>query len=255
MKKTSIAAMVMACMMGVAVAAAPVVEDARVDAMVKQFVQMNQGQEIPAAQMGQVKEQAKLILQQQDVLKQEAVKLGLDKQADVKAMVQNAESQVIAAAYVEHLKDSITVNESDLLAKYREMTRELKLQAAEFNSAEEAAKAQELLLKGANFADLAKNLPAEQKPAIEGTWLPAAQMTQLPAGAQGLVKGQITAKPVELNGKFYLFRVAEERASGDAPAFEQIKEQLAQETKNAKVEEQIKQLFKANGIELDNIGQ
>ena len=87
MKKVSIAASVMACMVGVAVAAAPAVEDARVDAMVKQFEQMNQGQAIPAAQLTQIKEQAKQILQRQEILKQEAWKQKKKKKPEVQAML------------------------------------------------------------------------------------------------------------------------------------------------------------------------
>ena len=249
MKKVSIAAIVMACMVGVAVAAVPAVEDARVDAMVKQFEQMNQGQAIPAAQLAQIKEQAKQILQRQEILKQEALKQGLDKKPEVQAMLKNLESQVYAEAYVEQLKNTIVVSEADLQAKYREMTRELKLQFAEFNSKEDAVKAQQMLLKGANFADLAKAMP-EQKQNLDGNWWPVAQMGQFPEAIRGLVKGQITAEPVALEGKFYLFRVADERASKEAPAFEQIKDQLAAEAKNAKVEEQLKALFKANGLEI-----
>lgn len=249
MKKSSLAAVVMACMMGVAVAAAPMVEDIRVDALLKQFEQMNQGQNISAADRDKLKVQIKQQLQQQDVLKQEAVKLGLDKKPEVQAMVQNAESQVFASAYVEHLKNSIVVNDADLMAKYREMTRELKLQFAEFGSRDEVMKAQQLLLKGANFADLAKTMP-EQQQNVAGNWWPAEQMGQFPEAVKSLVKGQITAEPVELEGKFYLFRVADERASAEAPPFEQIKVQLAEEAKNAKVEEQLKQLFKASGLEL-----
>ena len=119
MKKASIAAIVMACMVGVAVAAVPAVEDARVDAMVKQFEQMNQGQAIPAAQLTQIKEQAKQILQRQEILKQEALKQGLDKKPEVQAMLKNLESQVYAEAYVEQLKNTIVVSEADLQAKYR----------------------------------------------------------------------------------------------------------------------------------------
>ena len=249
MKKVSIAAIVMACMVGVAVAAVPAVEDARVDAMVKQFEQMNQGQAIPAAQLAQIKEQAKQILQRQEILKQEALKQGLDKKPEVQAMLKNLESQVYAEAYVEQLKNTIVVSEADLQAKYREMTRELKLQFAEFNSKEDAVKAQQMLLKGANFAGVAKAMP-EQKQNLDGNWWPAAQMGQFPEAIRGLVKGQITAEPVALEGKFYLFRVADERASKEAPAWEQITEQLAAQPKNAKVEEQLKALFKANGLEI-----
>ena len=72
----------------------------------------------------------------------------------------------------------------------------------------------------------------------------------IPRSDTWLGKGQITAEPVALEGKFYLFRVADERASKEAPAFEQIKDQLAAEAKNAKVEEQLKALFKANGLEI-----
>ena len=104
MKKTSIAAILMACMVGVAVAAVPAIEEVRIDALVKQFEQMNPGQQMPAADRDHLKGQIKSHLQQQEVLKQEALKLGLDKQPEVKAMLQNMEAEVYAAKYVEHLK-------------------------------------------------------------------------------------------------------------------------------------------------------
>ena len=253
MKKSSIAAAIMACMVGMAVAAAPTVDDVRVDAMVKQFTQqfqgMNQGQAIPAEQQAQLKQQIKQHLLQQEVLKQEALKIGLDKKPEVQAMLKNFEAQVYADAYLQQLKDNVTVSEADLQAKYRAKFSEVKLQFAEFASKDEAVKAQQLLLKGANFADLAKTL-SNQKESIEGQWWPVEQMGQFPDAVKSLVKGQITAEPVELDGKFYLFRVGEERMGAQAPAFEQVKEQLANEAKEAKVKEQVMGLFKANGLEM-----
>ncbi|UOO91988.1 peptidyl-prolyl cis-trans isomerase [Vitreoscilla stercoraria] len=249
MKKTSIAAILMACMVGVAVAAAPAIEEVRIDALVKQFEQMNPGQQMPAADRDHLKGQIKSHLQQQEILKQEALKLGLNNQPEVKAMLQNMEAEVYAAKYVEHLKANVVISDADLHAKYRELTRELKLQFAEFDNREAAIQAQELLKKGAMFTDLVKLLPAQEQ-GLAGNWWPAAEMGQFPAGVQGLVKGQITAEPVEIEGKFYLFRVADERASAEAPAFDAIKDQLANETREAKVKEQLITLFKANGVEV-----
>ena len=249
MKKNSIAAVLMACMVGAAFAAAPNIDQVRVDALFKQFEQMNPGQKMAPADAAQLQGQIKSHLQQQEVLKQEALKLGLNDKADVKAMLQNMEAEVYAAKYIEHLKDSVQVSDADLQAKYRQMTRELKLQFAEFDSADAANKALETLKKGANFADLSKTLPGQEQ-ALAGNWWPAAEMSQFPTEVQNLIKGQITAQAVEVEGKFYLFRVADERSSEQAPAFELIKEQLANETKEAKVKEQLIALFKANGVEV-----
>ena len=69
--------------------------------------------------------------------------------------------------------------------------------------------------------------------------------------ASQLKNGQISPNVINIDGHFFLLKVAGMRQAPNAPAFNQIKEQLREQAKQQKVQEQINQLLQKNGISLN----
>ena len=103
---------------GLALAEAPKVDQARIDAMLKQVqAQMAAQPQQPGAPLpnkAQLTQDITRELQTVDVLQAEAVKAGLDKQPDIQAGLANLQAQYYANAYVDHLRAKIEVSDSDL---------------------------------------------------------------------------------------------------------------------------------------------
>lgn len=250
MKKSAYAIALTALAATVAYAAVPAVSPERIDVAIEAINQQNQaqgGQTIPADKLANAKKDIAVEIQKSDLLKNEALKLGLDKDAKVQAQLQNVESQFYAQQFIEHLKKSITISDADLLAVYNSMAMEHKLQIAVFHSAEEANAAKEKLLKGMSFEDLVKTLP-DQAPGNNQY----VNLAQLPPPIKNalsrLTRGQITPEPVNFNGAYMLLKLADSRKNPNVPGFDQVKNQLADQAKIQKIQAQIEQLFKDNGL-------
>ena len=128
------------------------------------------------------------------------------------------------------------------------MAKMVQIQQVSFKTAAEAKEAQNLLLKGLSFADLMKRYPNEEQKFNQ--FVAPQQLPPPFATALGnMVRGDVTHEPVELNGQFYLIKLAAEQRNPEMPPFEQVKDQVLQQAKQQKVQEQIRKLLKDNGIE------
>ncbi len=247
-KYTTLAAAAVLAAAGLAVAKAPEIDRGRIDSMVAQVLQ--QADNTPGTQRpdgAAIRKNVILQLQTAEVLKNEAFKAGLNKDAEVQNQFKNVEAQFYAMQYALYLERNTEVSEAELRAGYDRQTRVVKLQQVHFPSAEEARKAQELLLKGLSFDELMKRYPnPEQAFAdfISPQQLPPV-MAQL---VDGMTRGQVTREPVNMDGKFYLFKLAASERNPEAPPFEQVKPFLTQQVKQQKVQEQIEKILKENGV-------
>lgn len=233
---------------GLAVAKAPEIESGRIDSMVAQVLQ--QADAAPGTQRpdgAAIRKNVILQLQTAEVLKNEALKAGLDKDAEVQNQLKNVEAQFYAMQYALYLERNTEVSEAELRAGYEQQTRVIKLQQVHFASAEEAREAQALLLKGLSFEALMKRYPNPEQ-AFDGLVSPQQLPPEMAQLVNGMTRGQVTREPVQMNGRFYLFKLAASERSPDAPPFEQVKPFLAQQVKQQKVQEQIEKILKANGI-------
>ncbi|EGV38862.1 peptidyl-prolyl cis-trans isomerase [Neisseria weaveri] len=239
---------------GTVAAKAPEIETARIDSMVSQI--MKQADADPHLTQkpdgAAIRKDVLLQLQSFEILKNEALKLGLDKEPDVQNQWKNVEAQFYAQQYSQYLERNTEVDEAEIRAVYDRETRVIRLQQVHFDTKEAAAEAQSLLLKGLSFEELMKRYPNPEQQALNELISPS----QLPGNLSGLVaqmsRGQVTAEPVELDGKYYLFKLAASERAADAPPFEQIKYQLTMHAKAQKVQEKIENLLKENGIHPDN---
>ena len=235
-------------------AAAPAVEPARIDNMLKQVL-AQQAQNpheghghAPKPDTEALRKSITRELQTMEVLKAEALKAGLDKQPDIQNSFKNLEAQFYAAQYVEHLRNQIQINDADLRATYEQLNREIKLQQVQFATAAEAKQAQALLLKGLSFEELMKRFPNPEQ--NFNNWLAPQQLPpELAAVIMPMTRGEVTREPLLFNDKYYVFKVAAVQQSDQAPPFEQVKPQLQEAAKQQKVSAELEKLLKANGIE------
>lgn len=226
--------------------AAPKIEPARIDSMVKQFMQQNPVP-VDAAQTAALRKQVEIQLQSAEILKDEALKVGLDKNRDVQIQLKNLEAQFYAAQYASYLESQVKIDENELRTLYDNMTRVIQLQQVRFKTAEEAKQAQQLLLKGLSFEDLMKHYPNpdQQMNGLISTQQLPPEIAQV---VNNMVRGEVSREPVAFNGEFYLLKIAVSERSPEAPPFEQAKGKLIQQAKQEKAQAQIIQLLKANGI-------
>ncbi len=250
MNKKWIAATLAASVFGLAIAKAPEIDKLRVEAtykvVVQQMAQMGQTA-LPENEAVEIKKEIAKNLQQADVLKAAALKEGLDQKPEIKAQFANFEAQFYANEYVEYLKQSIQVSDQELLEAYNNATREIRLQNIAFESEEAALKAQELLVKGMTFENLAKQHGDLSN--FQSDWLTPQQLPpELANAAQQMVKNEITAKPIQLDGQYFLIRISDTRTTAEKVPFAQMKETLLDQIRTSKVMDKVAKILEEAGV-------
>lgn len=247
--QTTFLALTLAALFAVA-ADTPKIDEARINAVITQIEAQakESGTEIPAEQRTAFREQVTRDLQRAEVMKNAALAAGLDKDANVQNQLKNIEAQFYAAQYVEHLKNTVSVSESDLRQLYERLGREVKIQMAAFHNEADARAAQEKLLKGMSFSDLLASLP--NQPASPPDFISTQMLPpEFASVIDSMEKGKISTDPVAYQGVYYLFKVADTRKGANLPPFEQVKPRLIAQKKDEAVREQIQKLLKDNGLE------
>lgn len=232
---------------GIAIGKVPEIERSRVDALVAE--ELENASLMPDGQKPDVESLRKNItlqLQTVEILKNEALKIGLDKKPEVQAHFKNAEAQFYATQYALHLEREAQVNEADIRAAYDSQTRAVKIQQVNFATVEEARQAQQLLLKGLSFDGLMQRYPSPEQ--IGGFISPNQLPPVLADVINRMSRGQVTREPVEMNGRFYLFKLTASERNPDAPPFEQIKDILIRKAKQEKMQQQIDELLQKEGL-------
>lgn len=233
--------------------AAPSIDSARIDSMVEQLNSHHvhshtQGMPSDHHQEEQeLRKQAEQQLQTLEVLKNEAFKAGLNKQAHVQARFQNLEAHFYASEYVEYLEAQMPVSDEELQLAYQEISRSFKLQQVRFDTVEQAKEAQQLLLKGLSFQELMARYPNSDQNMQD--FISLQDLTPEIANIVGKMKrGDVSQEPVKYQDRFYLFKITEEQRNPDIPHFAQAKEELAKQIKKAKAQAEINKILEANGI-------
>lgn len=242
-KKTA-AAVIAAMLAGFAAAKAPEIDPALVDTLVAQIMQQaDRHAEQSQRPDGQaIRNDAVRRLQTLEVLKNRALKEGLDKDKDVQNRFKIAEASFYAEEYVRFLERSETVSESALRQFYERQIRMIKLQQVSFATEEEARQAQQLLLKG-----LMKRYPNDEQ-AFDGFIM--AQQLPEPLASQfaGMNRGDVTRNPVKLGERYYLFKLGAVGKNPDAQPFELVRNQLEQGLRQEKARLKIDALLEENGV-------
>lgn len=235
---------------GLAFADAPQIDIQRINVMLKQLEHQMQAQPgAPEPNKAEIQKEITLRLQSAEILKAEAIKAGLDKKPDTQAAWQNVQAQFYAAQYVDHLANSIEINDSDLRRQYEQISQEINLLPIVFPSKEAAEEGLTKLKKGLAYETLLKQVNPE---APASNWMSPKQLppdfAQL---ASQLKNGQISPNVIAIDGHYILLKLAGTRLASNAPAFDQVKNQLLEQTKQQKVQEQINQILQKNGINLN----
>ena len=245
--QTAAAVIMATAVAGFAVAKAPDIDPARIDSEVarilKQAEQRPESKQQPDGKA--IRQEVVKHLQSIEILKNAALKAGLDKDPEVRNQFLTMEAEFYAAQYADYLKRTAEISNAELLKFYDQQTRMIKIQQVSFDTPEEA---RELLLKGLSFEELTKRYP-NQQPAFED-FVMARQLRQPLAGILGpMNRGEVTHNPVEIENKFFLFKISEVQKDPQAPPFDLIRDQLTQLLKEDKAQQQIHQLLRENGIE------
>ncbi|MDF7675432.1 peptidylprolyl isomerase [Neisseriaceae bacterium ESL0693] len=230
-------------------AAAPEISNIRVDAVMKQIEAQVKAQP-DAGKLDKTKLKANIIqdLQTSEILKNEAFKLGLDKQPDIQANLLNVQAKFYAGAYINYLKSKAEVSDAQLREQYELMSSEINLLPIMFKSKTAAEAGLTKLKKGLSFEELMKQVNPQTPSQL---WVNPQQLPpELTTWIMQLKNGQISAQPIEIEGQYYLLKRAGMRRMENAPAFETVKPQLLDQAKEMQVQHEVNQLLQQNGIHL-----
>ncbi len=230
----------------VAVVNGKAIPSSRVEALVKQVVAQGQQQDSP-----QLREMIKKDLIAREVMMQEAIKQGYDKNAAVKEQMENVRQTIVINALVRDYLGKNKISDADIKAEYdkfKASTGDKEYHVRHILLETEAdAKAVIAKLKGgAKFEDLAKT-SKDQGTANNGGDLDWAAPNSFPKvfadAFVNLQKGQVAENPVQTPNGFHVVKLDDTRAA-KLPALEEVKQQiseaLAQKKLQAYQEEMVK---------------
>ena len=186
----------------------------------------------------------------QEVVAQEAVKRGLDKQPQVAARIELDRQNALANAFFEdYLKKNPTSDEA-LRKDYERLkpqvpAKEYKVRHILVDKEDEAKSIIAQIRKGGSFDKLAaehSNDPGSKGRGGDLDWGPAERYVKPFADAvTRLKKGQMTDAPVKSDFGFHIIRLDDERAT-KIPSFEEAKPQLQQMVQTQQVQKAISDL-------------
>ena len=206
------------------------IPSSRADAIVKQVVAQGQATDGP-----QLRDAIKKDLIAREVLMQEAVKEGYDKNADVKQALDNARQTIVVNALAQDYIKKNPVSDAEVKAEYERWIKQNgdKEYHVRHIVVENEADAKAIIAKlkaGAKFEDLAKQ-SKDAGTANNGgdlDWAsPSSYPAEFAAGFTGLQKGQVTETPVHTNLGWHVIKLDDVRAA-KLPTFDEAKPQIAE---------------------------
>lgn len=246
MRKTLLASALLAALSTTAVlAAGPSVNgneisQARIDAVVQMMA--SQGQAADDKTKDMVKDQ----LITAEVLRQEAVKKGLDKTPEFKAELQNMEAMALANRVIRDFQKANPVTDEQLKAEYDKLvasvpeTKQYHARHILVGSEAEAKAVIEALRKGKAFDQLAKEKskdPGSKSNGGDLGWQEAGTFVPEFSDAMAkLNKGQVTAKPVKTQFGWHVIKLDDVRTERNVPSLDDARPQLTQRIMGARIE-------------------
>jgi len=206
------------------------IPSSRADAIVKQVVAQGQGTDGP-----QLRDAIKKDLIAREVMMQEAVKQGFEKNAEVKQALENARQTIVVNALARDYVQKHPVSDAEIKAEYDRFTKQTgdKEYHVRHILVENEADAKAIIAKikgGAKFEDLAKQ-SKDTGTANNGGDLDWASPSSFPpefaAGFTGLQKGQVTENPVKTQVGYHVIKLDDTRAA-KIPTLDEVKPQIAE---------------------------
>ena len=185
-----------------------------------------------------------------ELMVQDAVRRGLDKNAEISARLTFARQDVLSTAFVQEAVKAHPVTDEALKKEYERIkaqmgAREFKVRHILVAKEDEAKEIIGLIRKGGSFEKLAAERSTDPGSKANGgdlDWGPPARYVKPFADALlKLKKGQMTEVPVQTNFGWHIIRLDDERASR-IPGFEEAKPQLQQMLQNQIVEKAVADL-------------
>ena len=179
-----------------------------------------------------------------ELMKQEALKRGLDKDPEVVAQIELLQTRIMANAAITALNDEIDISDEEIKAEYE--TQIAKLDLKEFKAShilledEDAAKAVIAEVNGgADFAEVAKEKSTGPSGPNGGDlgWFNAKSMVpEFSAAVATMKAGDVSAEPVKTQFGYHVIQLVDTREA-EAPQMEQVRgeiEGILRQTKLAK---------------------
>ncbi|WP_296949669.1 peptidyl-prolyl cis-trans isomerase [uncultured Massilia sp.] len=205
------------------------IPSSRADAIVKQVVAQGQGTDSP-----QLRDAIKKDLIAREVMMQEALKQGYDKNPEVKTALENARQTIVVNALARDYITKHPVTDAEIKAEYDRFTKQTgdKEYHVRHILVENEADANAIIAKikgGAKFEDLAKQ-SKDTGTANNGGDLDWATPSSFPpefaAGFTSLQKGQVTDKPVKTQVGYHVIKLDDVRAA-KLPTLDEVKPQIS----------------------------
>lgn len=213
------------------------IPSSRADAVVKQVVAQGQATDGP-----QLRDAIKKDLIAREVMMQEAVKQGYDKNADVKLALENARQTIVVNALARDYIAKHQVTDAEVKAEYDRFTKQSgdKEYHVRHILVDNEADANAIIAKlkgGAKFDDLAKQ-SKDTGTANNGGDLDWANPSSFPpefaAGFTGLQKGQVTDKPVKTQAGYHVIKLDDVRTA-KLPTLDEVKPQIQEALQQQKL--------------------
>jgi peptidyl-prolyl cis-trans isomerase C len=187
---------------------------------------------------------------------QAAEKDGLAKDPEVAARLDLLRTQILAEAASEKYVEAHPVTDEDVKKEYdtqvAKLPKEFKARHILVEKKEDAEAIIKQLEAGGDFAKIAKEKSKDPGSAANGGdlgWFPAQQMVKPFSDALAtLEKGAITKTPVETQYGFHVIQLEDSRAP-QAPAFEDVKEQVKMMAQRSKLQKYLDELRKSATIQ------
>ena len=190
------------------------------------------------------------------ILSQEAEKRGLDESERVAAALEWARTTTLAQAMLNERLSSDPVEEADLREAYEEKypaagTKEYKARHILVETEEEADALIVELGQGADFAELAKEHstgPSGSRGGDLGWFGPADMVPPFSEAVAAMDKGAVSAEPVETGFGWHVILLEDVR-DNPPPPFESVKDELASEMRQQRIQRFVAELREQANIE------
>jgi peptidyl-prolyl cis-trans isomerase C len=192
---------------------------------------------------------------------QEAVKQGIDKNADVAIASEIGQRKLVVNAFLADFMKKNPVTDADTKAAYEEYKKELgdKEYSARHILVKTEAEAKEIsvqIKKGGDFAKIAKEKSldpgSKEKGGDLGWFSPAGMVKPFSDAVTGLKKGELTAEPVQTQFGWHVIKLVDSRAT-QVPSYDKVKSGLERTLQQRKLEKMMLGLKDKAKIEVPGV--
>jgi len=191
-----------------------------------------------------------------ELMRQESISKGLDKQPMVIATIDQQERTALAGAAIQDFLANSPITDDDAKKIYDEQmskpTREFNARHILVKEQDEAVAVIDLLDKGGDFSELAKEKSTGPSGASGGElgWFNESQMVKpFSEAAAQLEKGQYTKTPVQTQFGWHVIILDDSRESTPVP-FDDVKDRIKMLLANQNMQQHVEELRNAANIEI-----